>query len=57
MGEAKRACDGDELLHGVVGRLDHAGRKEQAFDVVALVKLERERDDFVDAEAGARGVG
>ena len=54
---AKLARDGDELLHGVVGRLDDAGGEEEAFDVVALVEVEGEVDDFFGGEAGALDVG
>ena len=46
----------DELLHGVIGALDDAGAEEEAFDVVALVELSREEDDFFGSEAGARSV-
>ena len=54
---AQDAGDAQQLLHGVVGRLHHAGGEEQPFDVVALVELEGEGDDLLDREAGARGVG
>ena len=43
-----------ELLHGVVGRLDDAGRKKEAFDVVAFVEVERQVDDFFWGEKRAR---
>ena len=54
---AQAAGDAQQLLHGVVGRLHHAGGEKQPFDVVALVELEGEGDDLLDREAGARGVG
>ena len=53
---AQRARDADQLLHRVVGRPHHAGREEQALDVVALVELERQRHDLLDGEARARRV-
>lgn len=31
----------DELLHGVVRRLDDAGTEKQAFDIIPAVKLQR----------------
>ena len=57
VGLAEGAGDFDELLHGVVGRLDDAGGEEEAFDVVALVEVEGEVDDFLRGEAGAAYVG
>jgi len=49
--------DGDELLHGVVRRLDDAGGEEETFDVIALVEVEGEVDDLFWGEAGALDVG
>ena len=40
-----------ELLHGVVGGTDDAGRQEQPFDVVALVEGEGQIDYLVHREA------
>lgn len=48
--------DGDDLLHGVVGIADDAGAEEEAFDVVTLVEVEGELDDFVCGEDGAADV-
>jgi hypothetical protein len=47
----------DELLHGVVGRLDDAGGEEETFDVVALVEVEGEVDDLLWGKAGAAYIG
>ena len=55
--EAEGSRDLDELLHGVVGRLDDAGGEEETFDVVALVEVESKLDDFFGGEAGAADVG
>jgi len=41
----------------VVGRLDDAGREEQALDVVALVELHREGHDLLDGEFRPGDVG
>jgi hypothetical protein len=53
---AQAPRDLDELLHRVVGRADDAGRKKQSLDVVAAIEVEREVDDLVDGEPGARNV-
>jgi hypothetical protein len=53
---AQAPRDLDELLHRVVRRLNHAAAEEQAFDVVALVELDREIDDLVDRKARPRRV-
>ena len=50
---AKRAGDSDELLHGVVGAANDPRAEEQPFDVIAAVKLERERHDLVGRKARA----
>ena len=44
---------GDQLLHGVVGRADHAGAEEQPFDVVAAVEVHGQVNDFVRRHGGA----
>ena len=57
MFNAEGPGDVDELLHGVVRRLDDARGEKEAFDVVALVKVECEFDDLFGSEAGALNVG
>jgi hypothetical protein len=45
---------GHELFHGVVGSLDDARAEEKPFDIVPAVELQREADDFIRRETGAR---
>ena len=45
-----------QLLHGVIGALDHSGTQEQPFDVIALVKLDGEEYDFCRCEARSLGI-
>ena len=52
----KRARDADHLLHRLVRRPRHPGRQEQPLDIVALVELDRQRHDLLDAEPRAGGV-
>lgn len=56
MRRAQLARDLNELFHRVVRVPNDAGAQEQAFDVVALVEVEREVHDFIDAEACSRNV-
>jgi hypothetical protein len=44
------------LLHGEVGAADDAGAKEESFDIVPLVEVEGEGDDFLGGESGATDV-
>ena len=53
---AKGARDLVDLLHGVIGIANNTGAEEEAFDVVALVEVEGELDDFLGSEPGTRGV-
>jgi hypothetical protein len=54
---AQQAGDMHQLLHRVVGRTDDAGTEEQAVDVVAQVKIDRQLDHFIDRKTRARHVG
>src|SRR3546814_18306144 len=48
---AQYARDFDQLLHRIVFGTDDARGEEQSLDIVALVEIERQRDDFLRAEA------
>lgn len=48
--DTQPARDFHQLAHGVIRALDHAGTQEQAFDIVALVEIQRQADDFIDRE-------
>ena len=51
--DAQRARDRDHLLHGVVGIANDARAEEEAFDVIAPVKIERELNHFLRSETRA----
>ena len=54
---AQTSRDLDNLLHRVVRTFDDARREEQPLDIIALVKIEREIDDFLRRKACAADVG
>ncbi len=54
---AQGARDLHDLLHGEVRRADDAGGKEQAFDVIAPVKIERQLHHFLYREPCALHAG
>ena len=43
---AQATCHLDQLLHGVVRRLDDAAGEKQPLDAVAAVKVQRQRHHF-----------
>ena len=49
----QRARDLYQLLHGVIGTLDHTGTEEQPLDVVPLVELNCQRYNFARCKARA----
>ena len=53
---AQHPSDFHHLLHGVVGALDDAAGKEQSFDAVAPVEIQRQRHHLVHREAGASDI-
>ena len=42
----------DDQLHRVVRTLNDPAAEEQSFNVVSLIKIKRQRDDFLGREAG-----
>ena len=46
----QEARDTDQFFHRVIGVTDNPARKEQAFDIVALIKIKREFADLFGRE-------
>ena len=53
---AERSRNFNELLHRVIAALNHSRTEEETFDVVALVELQREGDNFLRSEPCPRSI-
>jgi hypothetical protein len=53
---AEDTGDFDDHFHSVVGAANDAGGEKEALDVVSLVEIEGQPDDFLRGESGALDV-